>query len=71
MSLQDYLIDDLSEYLGKTDIEYLREYFGAGNTSISLQYRRKSGDEYKEVEMEMILADDYSKDNMSLFLYVK
>lgn len=62
---------DLNEYLKKTDLGYLRDYFKHGKTSISIQYRRKYGDVFKQVAMDMIPADDYSADNQTLFLYVK
>ena len=63
--------DDLEEYLKKTDLAYLREYFKGGKTSISIQYRRKYTDGFKQVAMDMIPADDYAADNQALFLYVK
>ncbi|MCQ2543703.1 MAG: diguanylate cyclase [Lachnospiraceae bacterium] len=63
--------EDLDGYLNKTDLNYLREYFKEGKTSISIQYRRKYGDLFKQVAMDMIPADDYSEDNQTLFLYVK
>ena len=63
--------DDLDGYLQKTDLEFLREYFREGKTSISIQYRRKYDDGFKQVAMDMIPADDYSDDNQTLFLYVK
>lgn len=63
--------DDLTDYLEKTDINYLKEYFNADKTSINIYYRRKYGQEYKQVLMEMIPANDYSKSNQSLYLYVK
>lgn len=63
--------DDLDEYLRQTDLEYLKEYFNEGKTSISIQYRRKYDDGFKQVAMDMIPADDYSADNQALFLYVK
>lgn len=63
--------DDLDGYLKKTDLEYLRKYFNEGKTSISIQYRRKYSDGFKQVVMDMIPADDYSDDNQTLFLYVK
>ncbi len=62
---------DLDEYLQKTDINYLKEYFKSGKTSINILYRRKYDDGFKQVSMEMIPADDYSSDNQTLFLYVK
>ncbi len=51
--------------------EYLKKYFKNGKASISIQYRRKYGDTFKQVAMEMIPADDYKPDNQTLFLYVK
>lgn len=63
--------DDLDEYLNKTDINFLRDYFRQDKTSISIFYRRKYTDGYKQVVLEMIPANDYADDNQSLFLYVK
>lgn len=63
--------DDLEGYLEKTNLEYLKEYFKSGKTSISIQYRRKYADGFKQVAMDMIPANDYSEKNQTLFLYVK
>ena len=63
--------DDLDVYLKKTDLENLRTYFNSGKTSISIQYRRKYPDGFKQVAMDMIPADDYSAENQTLFLYGK
>lgn len=64
--------EDLENYLMKTDIEYLKDYFKQGKSSISIIYRRKfSDDSYKHAIMEFIPADDYSHSNQSMFLYVK
>ena len=62
---------DLDGYLEKTDLGYLSKYFKEGKTSISIQYRRKYSDGFKQVAMDMIPADDYSAENQTLFLYVK
>ncbi|MBQ0042952.1 MAG: hypothetical protein KBS85_06520 [Lachnospiraceae bacterium] len=63
--------DDLEGYLQKTDLEFLSNYFKESKTSISIQYRRKYADGFKQVAMDMIPADDYSTENQTLFLYVK
>ncbi len=63
--------DDLEKYMEKTDIEYLRKHFRESKNAVSVLYRRKVNDEYKQVVMEMIPADDYTDDNQTLFLYVK
>ena len=61
---------DLEDYLRHTNIDYMRDYFAGNKTSLHIFYRRKFGDEFKQVMMEIIPADDYSNDNQSLFLYV-
>lgn len=63
--------EDLEEYLRLTDLQYLRDYFAGNKTSLHVFYRRKYGDSFKPVMMELVLANDYSEDNQSLFLYVK
>lgn len=63
--------EDLSEYLEKTNLDYMREYFRQGNTALSVHYRRKVGDVFKWVVMDMILTNDYSHENQTIFLYVK
>lgn len=63
--------DDLDEYLQKTNIDYLREYFKKENKSISIFYRRKYVNGYKQVVMEMIPTGNYENNNQELFLYVK
>ncbi|MDO4202999.1 MAG: GGDEF domain-containing protein [Selenomonadaceae bacterium] len=62
---------DLAEYLRVTNLEYMKNYFADGKTSLHIFHRRKYDDSYKQVMMEIILAEDYSEDNQSLFLYVK
>lgn len=63
--------EDLPEYLEKTDLQYLKDYFGAGKASLSIFYRRKGKDGFKQVAMEMIPAADYTPDHQVLFLLVK
>lgn len=63
--------DDMEEYLEKTNLTYMREYFTQNKTSLIILYRRKYEDGFKQVMMEMIPAGDYSHENQSLFLYVK
>lgn len=63
--------DDLKDYLRLTDLDYIREYFAGNKTSLHIFYRRKYGDIFKRVMMEIIPATDYTPDNQSLFLYVK
>ncbi|MCQ2492948.1 MAG: GGDEF domain-containing protein, partial [Lachnospiraceae bacterium] len=63
--------EDLDGYLAKTDIAFLSDYFKSGKTSITIYYRRKYDQIFKQVAMEMIPADDYTNENQTLFLYVK
>ena len=63
--------EDLDEYYKHTDLQFMREYFAEGNTTLIVLYRRKYEDSYKKVMMEIIPATDYTDDNQSLFLYVK
>lgn len=63
--------DDFEAYCEKTNLDFLKEYFQGQKTSISIFYRRRYGEEYKQVMMEMIPANDYSDENQTLFLYVK
>lgn len=63
--------DDLKDYLERTDVQFMKDYFAGNKTSLNVFYRRKYGDDYKSVMMEIIPANDYSEDNQSLFLYVK
>jgi len=63
--------DDLDEYLKMTDLQYMKEYFGGNKTSLHIFYRRKYDNEYKQVLMEIIPADDFAVNDMNLFLYVK
>lgn len=63
--------DDLENYLTKTSPAYMRNYFRQGKTSLTIYYRRKHGDRFKQAMMEIIPAGDYADENQSLFLYVK
>ncbi len=63
--------DDRENFLAKTDLEFMKDYFAKGNEVLIIHYRRKQGDGYTQVFMEIIPADDYSPDNQSLFLYVR
>lgn len=63
--------DDLEEYLQKTTIGYMKDYFADNKTSLHILYRRKIGSTFKQVMMEIIPANDYAPNNQSFYLYVK
>lgn len=63
--------DDFNEYLEKTDINYLRNYFLSGKKNFVIKYRRKINGEFKNVMLELVPSNKYCDDNQSVFLYVK
>lgn len=63
--------EDKERYIQCTDLDYLRNFFLEGNEYYIIHYRRKVSREFKNVIMEMIPTKDYTKDNLSVFLYVK
>ena len=63
--------DDLEDYLSKTNLDYMQNYFECGKTSLSITYRRKYDTIFKQVMMEIIPTSEYKDDDQSLYLYVK
>ena len=63
--------EDLELYLEQTDTERLKRQFAKGVSSVLVEYRRKFGDEYKRVVMDLIPADDYTHEHQTLYLYVR
>ena len=63
--------DDRQEYMEKTDIEYLKQYFEKNKEALSIFYRRKDGDGYRRIMIEIIPVEGYSETNRRGFLYVK
>lgn len=63
--------DDRQEYKEKTQIEYLKQQFNKETTFVMISYRRKEGDEYKRVTIEIVPEDQYLYENSEGFLYVK
>jgi len=63
--------DDLEGYLSRTGRDYLCSYFSEGGRCLDITYRRKYGDVFRNAEMKMIPADDYTPENMNIFLYVE
>jgi len=64
-------ISDKEAYLKHTDLEYLRTFFQTHDEPWRLRYRRKRGNAYKWVMMEIIKANDYSDENQSVIISVK
>lgn len=63
--------DDREEYFERTDIEYLRNYFDSDQKVLSIFYRKKEGNDYKRIMLEIVPDDEYSEDNRRGYLYVK
>lgn len=63
--------DDLKEYLEKTDINYIKDYFLNGNKKLRLFYRRKYDDQFKYTMLEVVPTKDYKKENQVMYFYVK
>ena len=63
--------DDLNVYRERTDPAYLHAWFREHRTPLRLIYKRRIGDVYRKVLLEIIPASDHTAANESLFLYVK
>lgn len=80
-SITDWVLFFANKFVHKDDIErfkdvmtkeYLSEYFLAGNQFFSIVYRRlATNGKYENALLEIIPAEDFSKDNVSVYLYVK
>ncbi len=63
--------EDVEEFRAKLNLEFLSDYFKNNKTSLYEIYRKKVGDTYKRVLLEIIPANDYMDKSQSLFLYIK
>ena len=63
--------DDLAKYLRKTKIEYLKKQFANKKKFVTITYRRKEGDGYKRITLEIIPENENSQNTYEGFLYVK
>ena len=63
--------DDREEYLQKTQIEYLKQQFTEKQKFVTISYRKKDGEVYKTVTLEIIPEDENSQNTYEGFLYVK
>lgn len=67
----DIYQDDLEEYRQKMNLEYLRRYFMDDQKTISISYRKKDGDEYKRISIEIVQKEQGYSDEKEYFLYMK
>jgi len=63
--------DDISIYRRFTDIAYLRRQLKSGERFLRCHYRRKNGDVFRWVSMEIIPSLDYTDENQSVMLYIR
>ncbi len=63
--------DDVSQYREFTDLDRLRKRCREKAETQSCRYRRKIGDDYRWVQMDLVPSIEYSCDNQVLILYVK
>ncbi len=62
---------DKENYLKLTNIDYLRSFFKEKSEPWRFRYRRKSGNEFVWVMMEIVKARDYSDDDQNVLLFVQ
>jgi len=63
--------EDREEYLKKTDINYMNDYFENNASTLKIFYRRFTEDGFRKVIMELIPSDNYCDSNKELYLFVK
>lgn len=63
--------EDIKLFLKKTSVANLQRYFAKGKTTRTFHYRRRFGDEFKFVMMEIVAAPGFNENNQRVFLYVK
>lgn len=67
----EIFIDDKEKFLRFTNLDNLRNMFDSGRTYACCHYRRKVGNDFRWVCMELIPTTEYSHDNQQIFLYIK
>lgn len=63
--------EDSEDFLFKTDLNFMRDYFKIGKTELMIIYRRIYGTEFRQTMMEIIPSEEYTHSNQILYLYVK
>lgn len=63
--------DSQDNFLSKTDINFLRDYFTQKRNCLKIFYKRRLGNRYRDTLMELFPAETYSDDNQILYIYVK
>ncbi len=63
--------EDEEVYRQFTEMESLRAHFREDSAKLSCRYRRKIGEEFRWVQMDLVPSIEYSDQNQVLILYVK
>lgn len=63
--------DDLSEYYAFTNVETIKDKLKEGKTYMNFRYRRKVGNEFRWVQMEIVPSMEYADDNQVIMFYVR
>jgi diguanylate cyclase (GGDEF)-like protein len=63
--------DDLNDYLSFVNFDSLKNYFKVNKDCIRHRYRRKIGDNFRWVSMELVPDVEYTDENQVIMLYVK
>lgn len=63
--------DDREEFLEKTDINYMREYFRENTEPLRIHYKRIINENFKDSLLEIVPVKNFSEKNQIVFLYVK
>lgn len=63
--------DDCEKFLKLTDLSYIKQYFSLRKKTLNIYYRRKVGETYKEVMMEIVPCETYTPDNPVVFFFIK
>lgn len=63
--------DDREKYLFFTEIAHLREVFTNGSQYACCHYRRKVGADFRWVSMELVPAQEYTRENQVVHMFIK
>ncbi len=63
--------DDFDDYTKFTDIGFMRMRLDSGAKKLSCRYRRKIGEGFRWVQLDVVPSIEYTDDNKVMILYVK
>ena len=63
--------DDIDTYLEFTDVDNIKEKIKNSKNHLSCKYRRRNGEVYRWVQMELVKSSEYTEDNKVVVFYVR